>query len=189
MQYYYLGNEEKDGLTYLKRDHEEFRQLFSSFENQVLSSDQKKELVRMIVRQVVAHASAEERFIYPLFRAHLPNGKMIEERNCTDDQLKKEMLALLETMDPERDGERFDSTLRKFIVIEKEHIKQEEAWLEALRIFLTPKFICELEDIIIAAKANTPLHPHPEGPSHELLSRIIHPIGTIEHAIEGKSSI
>jgi hemerythrin superfamily protein len=91
----------KDGLQYLVNDHHRFGDLFSQYLSKTGPS-QKKSIVQTMIREIVAHACAEERDIYPLFRTHLSNGNIIADRNVMDDQVNKEILDMLEHMDPER---------------------------------------------------------------------------------------
>jgi hypothetical protein len=59
----------------------------------------------------------------------------------------------------------YDQTVELFIRVENEHLSEEEQWLDELRPKLSVQQIIDLEDTIINAKENAPLHPHPMAPS------------------------
>lgn len=178
-----MSNEQRfdDGLKYLEADHRLIEDYFRRIE-QCDAFDEKKKLVGAMVAQISMHASAEERHLYPLFRTHLKNGEVIADRNVVDDQLNKEMMQLLLNMDPGRDGALFDRTLQKFVMIEKEHLQQEEEWFIELRKCLSATQLKQLESDIIVAKNNAPTFPHPMAPSKPSTgASILHPIvGTLD---------
>lgn len=165
----------RDGLNYLVQQHREFEQLFERFE-QAADHNTKDEIVAELVARVSRHASVEEQHVYPLFRDKLVNGDIIYKRNLTDDQMNKEILSLLQEMKSERDGELFDSTVRKFIMIEREHMEQEEKTFEALRSKLSIEELARLEEKIVASERTAPTQPHPSAPSKGFAARITHPI-------------
>jgi len=120
-----------------------------------------------------------------LFRDILENGQHIYERNVVDDDLNKKMMDLLLEMDPARDGQLFDQTLRKFSMIENEHLTEEEQFLEQIRPMMSAEALTKLYHNIVGSLAGAPTHPHPSGPSHEIGAKIMHPIvGMVDHMVD-----
>ena len=175
---------QKDGLQLLVKDHEEFFDFFKRIES--AKGQDKKKLVDSMIREISKHASCEERYVYPLFRKWLQNGSIIADRNITDDQVNKELMELLERMQPERDGELYDLTVKKFIMVESEHLKQEEVWIDELRTCLSNNELSDLYDTLIEAKLNAPLHPHSWAPSKPSTgANILHPLaGKLDRFVE-----
>ena len=64
---------EKDGIAHLLRDHESFRTLFSRFRAST-NNVEKMHIVDQIVLEVSQHASAEERYVYPLIMSRIDQG-------------------------------------------------------------------------------------------------------------------
>lgn len=142
----------------------------------------------MIIREIFAHASAEERHVYLLFRANLPNGNTIADNHIMDDVVNKEIMQMLENMDPHRDDDLYDHTVQKLIMVEKNHFTEEEFWFNTLRDKLSPDYLANLEEIIIKAKEEAPLHPHPGGSAKPSAgANVIQPmIGKVERMFDSK---
>lgn len=87
-------------------------------------------------------------------------------------------------MDPAVDEELYDKTVRKFITVENEHLKEEENWINELRGKMSRQEIEELEDTLKSAKSIAPLHPHPSAPTKpETGAKVVHKIaGVIDRA-------
>ena len=60
-----------------------------------------------LIREIVPHASAEERHVYPLLKA-LPHGQAVTDRHYLDDTLNLELMEFLEKMDPLADWGLYD---------------------------------------------------------------------------------
>lgn len=183
----------KDGLELLFQDHRCLEDLFSQYEQLIQSDskdadtfDHKRQLVKQIVRELGAHASAEERFVYPLYRTNLPNGDAIANCHILDHHVDKEMMQVLENMDPRRDGGLYDHTVQKLIMMTKDHVQQEEMFLNNLRGQLNSSELENLADSIVRAKEKAPLHPHPEAPSKPSNGAgLVQPLtGSIERMVE-----
>lgn len=164
-----------DGLEYLVRQHRQFEQLFDRFDS-ATDPKLKNEIVDEIVARVSLHASVEEQHVYPLFRDKLPNGDIIYKRNRMDDQMNKEILDLLLEMDALRDGELYDRTVRKFMMIEREHMEQEEERFTELRSMMSHDELSKLEESLISSERVGPSRPHPRGPSTGLAAKLTHPL-------------
>jgi DNA-directed RNA polymerase sigma subunit (sigma70/sigma32) len=166
-------------------DHHIFGELFRQCEK-TKDVDEKRKIMDVCIAEISMHASVEEQYVYPLFRKYLDNGDIIAERNITDDQLNKDIMDLLEKMDPMRDGELYIRTVRKLITIENEHLKQEEEWFDLLRPKLSKEELARLEDTLIKAKETAPTHPHPMSVNKPSTgATILHPIvGKIDRMVD-----
>lgn len=100
-----------DGLALLLADHQRFKELFKQFQKGCGGPSGKRGLVETLTKEILAHASAEERHVYPLLKSSLPNGSMVAESHYVDDKLIMELMALVEKLEPVKDGELYDSTL------------------------------------------------------------------------------
>jgi hemerythrin superfamily protein len=169
-----------NGLDLLLDDHKVILDLFSRYQKST-SKEEKLRLVDELVRTVSQHASAEERFLYPLVDKLL-HARALYDRQVMDDQVNKEMLHWLETHKPALDSEwpLFDETLLKFHVVEEEHLRLEEnTVMEPLRKALSPQEQAKLHDDLQWAKKFGPTHPHPGAPSTSPAANILHPVAGI----------
>ncbi|XXQ38907.1 Hemerythrin-like domain-containing protein [Plasmodiophora brassicae] len=201
----------QDGVAFIVKDHDYFRALFSEYRGLLsrptLSPSRdvlvrKLGIVRDIVRDVSGHASAEERYLYPLIMTHLQDRSTDEkqclyDRNVTDDTLNKHLLQFLENhLDTFGNVERcadacqmlalLDRTVEKFIWIEEEHLKEEEEFvLDPLSRVMSADERHDLWRDLIWALRHGPTHPHPEGPSSPIPSLVIHPlVGVLDKLLD-----
>jgi hemerythrin superfamily protein len=181
----------KDGIAFLYDDHDKLKTLFSDWKRSSTNGE-KKTVVKNIIRDVVAHASAEERYLYPLIREKKiggENGELFYQRNLVDDQINKEILYFLDSNEPKTDAEwsLYNQTVDKFITVELEHLHMEEKEvLEVLRSGLTEAQKTKLYDNLVWGKKTAPVHPHPMEPlkpstGNTILAPVV---GVIEQGVE-----
>ncbi|KAG2392818.1 hypothetical protein C9374_011543 [Naegleria lovaniensis] len=177
-----------DGIQFLIQDHKLIKQLFDQWHNSSSQTD-KNNLVEQFIREICMHASAEERYLYPLIAEKIQGGKLLSERNYLDDQLNKEMLQfLLDNVNSQKsDMDRFvfNKTVEKFIQIELEHLQQEEEDVfPRLKAVLSQQELVNLHGDLQTAKSNAPTHPHPMAPM-KFGSKILHPLaGAIDKLLD-----
>ena len=98
--------QQKDGIALLFADHQRFRNLFKEYES-TTEPAAKRAIVESLIREIVPHASAEERHVYPLLKA-LPHGQTVTDRHYLDDTVNLELMEFLEKMDPLADWGLYD---------------------------------------------------------------------------------
>ncbi|KAF0975254.1 hypothetical protein FDP41_006006 [Naegleria fowleri] len=181
-----------DGIQFLIQDHKLIRQLFDRWHDASSQID-KNSIVEQFIREICMHASAEERYLYPLIAEKIDGGKLLSDRNYLDDQLNKEMLQfMLDNVNHQKsdmDKFVFNKTVEKFIQIELEHLQQEEDDVfPRLKAVLTQQELVTLHNDLQTAKNNAPTHPHPMAPM-KFGSKIIHPLaGAIDKLLDYGSS-
>jgi len=176
----------KDGLSHLVQEHNEVKSLFKSFDKKYETKDYEgmKSVMKQIILKLSKHSSAEEQLVYDLIRKKLPQGEMHYNRNTTDEQVNKEIMALLETMDPMPDADVYHHTVQKLRFNVEEHMSFEEPEFDALRSTLSQEELAALYDKIESAEARAPSRPHPEGPNTPWMSAVMHPIvGAVDKAV------
>ncbi|KAG2379410.1 hypothetical protein C9374_007549 [Naegleria lovaniensis] len=177
-----LSNLSIDGLRYLLRDHTEVKDMFQDYlQGKDNTQEAKLQLVRKITQQVCKHASAEERYLYPMLLEKLgqTEGQLIYRKNLLDDLIHKEMLRFLEQNEPktELDWKVYDKCVRKFIQLEQEHMKEEEDDVfPLLRERMNDEELSTLEDCLKWAKEHAPTHPHPFEVMTNPMAQIVHPL-------------
>lgn len=107
-------NAASDPFELLKADHDAFRALLAAFP---LADTQRRRVIALeLSREIVAHASIEERFLHELYRKHLPKeeGDTFFADSLTADQRNIEALYTLEkeTADIKETGADSDASHR-----------------------------------------------------------------------------
>jgi len=175
----------KDGLAHLVEEHNEVKSLFKGFDKKYEIKDYEgmKAVVKQIILKLSKHSSAEEQLVYDLIKKKLPHGEMHYNRNTTDEQLHKEIMALLETMDPMHDADLYQRTVQKLRFNVEEHMSFEEPEFDALRSTMSHEELSALYDKIESAETGAPCRAHPEGPNTPWMSAVMHPIvGAVDKA-------
>eukprot|EP01027_Heterolobosea_sp_BB2_P027774 GEZU01043382.1.p1 GENE.GEZU01043382.1~~GEZU01043382.1.p1 ORF type:complete len:195 (-),score=64.01 GEZU01043382.1:65-649(-) len=151
----------KDGLNFLKQDHDATKLLFRKYAEEGEYAA-KKLLVDQLVFELVVHGTIEEMILYPTVAKYL--DEELAERSVKETQQVKEMLIELENMvkQPVEESE-LDAKVNKLRDFLEQHIKEEEREIFT-RLYkkLTQLQIAELQDALEAAKAIAPTHPHKE---------------------------
>ncbi|KAF0979155.1 hypothetical protein FDP41_001498 [Naegleria fowleri] len=177
-----LSNLSVDGLRYLIRDHNEVKDMFQDYlQGKDNSREAKLQIVRKFTQEICKHASAEERYLYPMLLEKLGQieGQFIYRKNLLDDMMNKEMLRFLEQNEPksELDWTIFDKCVRKFIQLEQEHMKEEEDDVfPLLRERMNDEELATLEDCLKWAKEHAPTHPHPFEVMTNPTAQLVHPL-------------
>jgi len=188
----------QDGLTAIRQDHDNIRNLFKAYKE--ISSEKteaKLRASRQIVTAITQHASAEERCLYPLIQQKMKEqegySKLLYDIMTMDDQINKEFLHYFESHTPHSPTEwqLFDRQMDKFIMVEEEHLtKEEQTVMDPLGELLSQEEKHQLWVDFSQSLQNAPLHPYPTvGGTTTVPARLLHPIaGAMDraaHAISG----
>jgi hemerythrin superfamily protein len=188
------GSKPVEGFDILLRDHEEVESMFQNYEKLLErkgNAQEKQELVTQILRSVIAHTSAKERCVYPLFRTQLFQGDVIADRHILDDQILEKLLQFLEKMMSRREEESwnedlFDETVSTLMLVLRDHMRREEPLLNSLASKLSSDQLKDVGNQIDEAMKNAPLHSHPGAPTTPSKgASIVQPfLGTMERGME-----
>eukprot|EP00456_Euglypha_rotunda_P027230 TRINITY_DN21785_c0_g1_i5.p1 TRINITY_DN21785_c0_g1~~TRINITY_DN21785_c0_g1_i5.p1 ORF type:complete len:212 (-),score=11.48 TRINITY_DN21785_c0_g1_i5:132-767(-) len=185
-----MSTTQKDPFGLLVKDHENVKTLYKKWEG-ASSNLEKRKVVNEMIREVVIHSSAEERFIYPLItkaKVGGNDGNLYFQRHATDHQTVKEILYFLDNNNPnsEQEWKLYNETVKKCMTALVEHMKiEEQETFPQLRKYVSDND--KLYDDITWAKENSPIHPHPSEPSPgSFAARLLQPlVGKMERAKEG----
>lgn len=197
--YKHDNNEQRDGFEYLKRDHVRIRAAFDAFRD-AKTFEQKKLVVKnRLIKILSQHESLEERYVTPLYRAHLDHGNIIADKILVDDQLGKEIMrfvmilihnsSFLETCNPDEDPRIFELMVNRLRDLELDHLKfEEEEIFGVMQKKLDVKSLQELEDTLANAHASAPTHPHPQAPNKGIAAKVTHSIAGLVDSLSDKWS-
>jgi hemerythrin superfamily protein len=162
-----------DVVDILTADHREATDLVTQI---LASSDpqRRREMADVLITELVRHSVAEEMYVYPAMREHLPDG---DDAVAHDVAEHKELEATLKKMEKaDAAGSEFDPLVRELESTLRDHIQDEETdQFPQLRAKLPSETLRELGDKVEHAKKLAPTRPHPSSPNSELFHKMVGP--------------
>ena len=154
-----------DVVSILTHDHREVEELFGQIEQTPQSDhDERRRLVDQAIVELVRHSVAEEQYLYPAARQHIPGGNEIADRELSEHNEAESTMKKLEQADA--GNSRFNELLGQLMQDIRQHVQEEENELFPQLSHHTDKET--LEDLgkkVSDAKAAAPTRPHPSAPS------------------------
>ena len=170
---------DQDVIDVLTTDHREATELIE----QILASsdpEQRRDLADSLISELVRHSVAEEMYVYPAMRDHLPNGDEAVEH---DTQEHKELERTMKELEGAEASEpRFVELVREVQRILADHVEDEETeQFPQLRTHLPQEELVRLKTVVEAAKKIAPTRPHPAAPNAELFHKVVGPgVGLVD---------
>jgi hemerythrin superfamily protein len=140
----------------------------------------RRDLTDTAISELVRHAVAEEMYVYPAMRKHLPDGDEAVEHDIEEHNELERAMKRLEGLDV--DSPEFDTTLRDLETILADHVQDEEAeQFPELRRRIPRDELLELAGKVATAKKLAPTRPHPSAPNSELFHKLAGPgVGLVD---------
>jgi hemerythrin superfamily protein len=170
---------EADVVDELSSDHREALALLDRLANSV-DADQRRDLADTVIAEVVRHAVAEEMYVYPAMREHVPDGDQAVEHDIEEHKQLEGTMKQLEAVDP---GEpRFDSLVREMTEQLRHHAYDEETeQFPRLRERIPRDELVRMREKVETAKKLAPTRPHPSAPNSELFHKLAGPgVGMVD---------
>ena len=124
--------------------------------------------------ELVRHSVAEEMFLYPATREHVPDGEEIADKEISEHVQVEKTLKQLERADA--GSEEFSRLLTELMTDVREHVAHEENTLfPALADHAGRDELLELGQKVEAAKRTAPTRPHPSAPDTPPLNKLLAP--------------
>jgi hemerythrin superfamily protein len=168
-----------DVVDILTADHQEMIELFGQIEAEP-DAGQRRDLADTLIAEVMRHAVAEEMFVYPAVKEHVPNGA---EEVAHDKQEHDEIVRMMKRIegvdasDPE-----FLELVRQLEAQLRHHANDEETdQFPQLRLHIPREKLVDLGEKVQKAKKLAPTRPHPHAPHSELFHKTVGPgVGMID---------
>jgi len=112
----------QDATRLLRADHKLVSELFEQYKK-TRSTENKKEIVDQICRELSVHAQVEEEIFYPAVKAALKDQELVPEATVEHASVK-DLIAQVEGKEP--DGEMFDAKIKVLSEHVKHHVKEEQ---------------------------------------------------------------
>ncbi len=154
-----------DAVELLTTDHRTVEQLFRHLRaaGEVGASENQRDLVQRIVRELSVHAAVEEQVLYSAARDLLPNGDALARDSLDAHAEVKDLLAELDGCDPTHEA--FEARVARLMTLVEAHVAEEEGELfPELRRLAGQERLQELGTTMEQAKKQAPTRPHPYAP-------------------------
>lgn len=165
--------EQQDVVSVLTHDHREVEELFDQIES-TTDPAQRREYTEQVITELVRHSVAEEQYLYPAVRQHIPGGDALADKEIAEHAEVEEGLKSLEKMDVNDTG--FMTTFHEVSSSVKAHVQEEEQELfPQLKQHATAEDLRELGEKVTQAKKMAPTRPHPSAPDTPPLNKLLGP--------------
>ncbi|MFI9611883.1 hemerythrin domain-containing protein [Streptomyces sp. NPDC052023] len=173
----------------LVTDHREVEELFGRIEALAPGEKDRKLYADQVTMELVRHSVAEEAYLYPAVREHVPNGDAMADEEIEDHAKAEQIMKDLEGCDA-GDPE-FDRLISMLMTEIRAHLADEEENLfPALRAACPPQALDELGDKVRQAKKMAPTRPHPSAPDTPPLNKLLAPgaglVDRVRDALSGR---
>jgi len=162
-------------IDVLVTDHREVEQLFAEFEALTPQEhDRRRTVSEQAVIELVRHAIAEEMYVYPAIRKHLPNGDEIAEHEISEHSEAEVTMKRIEKY--KADDPKLETEMRELMRVIRHHVQEEEADIfPRLAAAMDRAELEELAGKVQAAKKVVPTRPHPAAPDHPPFNKLLGP--------------
>lgn len=170
---------DNDVLDVLATDHREVEELIELL---TASNDpaHRRELADQLIGELVRHSVAEEMYVYPAMRDHVPDGDKAVEHDTEEHKQLETLMKQLEGADAE--GAEFLQIVDKIREVLEDHVDDEEnEQFPKLRAHIPQETLVELKGKVETAKKLAPTRPHPSAPNAELFHKLVGPgVGLVD---------
>ncbi|MBB4701812.1 hemerythrin superfamily protein [Sphaerisporangium siamense] len=165
-----------DVITVLTTDHRQMEEIFAELEalRGAGRDDRRKELADKVIIELVGHTVAEEAYLYPAARRHLPDGDALADRAVAEHAQVERLMKDLERAEP---GDPvFDHLLDRLIAEVRHHVREEESRIfPDLVRYVEPEDLVSLGGKIRMIKKIGPTRPHPAAPGSPAAGKLLAP--------------
>ena len=172
-------NTDGDVVDELASDH---REALALLDRLASSNDpgERRDLADTVIAEVVRHAVAEEMYVYPAMREHLPDGEQAVKHDIEEHKQLEKTMKQLEAADAAEP--RFDSLVREMTEQLRHHVHDEETeQFPQLRERIPREELVRLREKVDTAKKLAPTRAHPSAPNSELFHKLAGPgVGMVD---------
>jgi hemerythrin superfamily protein len=168
-----------DVIDVLTNDHREVTALLSEIRS-ATDPEVRRDLADTAISELVRHAVAEEMYVYPAMRKHLPEGDKAVAHDIEEHKELERIMKKLEGVDAA--GTEFTTALQQLETVLADHVRDEEAeQFPELRRRIPGEELTELAGKVETAKRLAPTRPHPGAPNSELFHKLVGPgVGLVD---------
>jgi hemerythrin superfamily protein len=173
------SSQTRDVVDVLTSDHRDVTALIGEIWT-VRDPMMRRDLTDTAISELVRHAVAEEMYVYPAMRKHLPDGDKSVEHDVEEHKQLERAMKQLEALDVS--SAEFDERLRELETVLADHVQDEETeQFPELRRQIPHEELVELAGKVETAKKLAPTRPHPGAPNSELFHKLVGPgVGLVD---------
>jgi hemerythrin superfamily protein len=168
-----------DVVDVLTTDHHEVLDLLQQIK---VTPDpaERRDLADTVISELVRHSVAEEMYVYPAMRKHLPDGDEAVEHDTKEHKELERTMKKLESVDSETPA--FRETLDQLETILRDHVHDEESeQFPQLRAQIPRDELVEMAGKVETAKKVAPTRPHPLAPNNQVFHKLVGPgVGLVD---------
>jgi hemerythrin superfamily protein len=170
---------DRDVIDTLVTDHREATELIE----QILGTTDpvsRRDLADSLIAELVRHSVAEEMYVYPAMRDHVPDGDAAVDHDTREHKELERLMKELEGADAS--APEFALTVEKIRSALQDHVQDEEQeQFPKLRLHVPETALVELKGKVETAKKIAPTRPHPAAPNAELFHKMAGPgVGLVD---------
>jgi hemerythrin superfamily protein len=163
----------------LTTDHREVTDLIQQIRT-TTDAGSRRDLADVMISELVRHAVAEEMYVYPAMKTHLPDGEAAVEHDVDEHKELERTMKELEAVDAS--DPRFDSLIGELATTLADHVTDEESdQFPKLRAAVPRNELVQLGAKVQTAKKLAPTRPHPAAPNTQLFHKLVGPgVGLVD---------
>jgi hemerythrin superfamily protein len=172
-----------DVVDILTADHRDMIGLIEQIES-TTDVSQRRDLADTLIAEVMRHAVAEEMYVYPAMKDHVPNGAdEVEHDKKEHDEIVK-LMKQLERVEPS--VQIFMELVRQLQSKLSHHANDEESdQFPKLRVHIPGEKLVDMGEKVEKAKKLAPTRPHPSAPHSELFHKTVGPgVGMVDRLLD-----
>lgn len=169
---------EQDVVDVLTTDHHEVMALVEQIPT--ADPETRRDLADTVIAELMRHSVAEEMYVYPAMREHLPDGEAAVQHDIEEHQQLVETMKAMESVDSA--DPRFLETLGRLEALLRDHVQDEETeQFPQLRARVPREQLVEMAAKVETAKKVAPTRPHPGAPHSALFHKLAGPgVGMVD---------
>jgi len=146
----------------------------------VRDPEMRRDLIDTAISELVRHAVAEEMYVYPAMRKHLPDGDKAVEHDIEEHKDIERTLKDLEGADV--GTAEFEQALGRLEALLADHVQDEESeQFPELRRRIPRDELVDLAEKVETAKKLAPTRPHPGAPNNQVFHKLVGPgVGLVD---------
>ena len=170
---------EQDVVDVLTTDHNEVVALLQQIKV-TTDAEERRDLADTVISELVRHSVAEEMYVYPAIRKHLPNGEEAVDHDIQEHKEIEKTLKKLEGVSA--DDAEFTQLLTHLGTILRDHVQDEEVeQFPNLRARVPRDELVEIAKKVETAKKLAPTRAHPLAPNNQVFHKLVGPgVGLVD---------
>jgi len=168
-----------DVVDLLTADHHDVLSMLQEIKS-AASGERRRELADVVIGELVRHSVAEEMFVYPAMRRHLPDGDEAVEHDVGEHKELETLMKRWEGVDAASAD--FDRVLAELESVLRDHVQDEESeQFPQLRSHVPADELVDMAEKVEMAKRVAPTRPHPLAPNNALFHFVVGPgVGLVD---------